>query len=356
MKKIIWLILILPILALIVFVVWPEKTYKPYVVDAAYQAQVDNFYVPPMPADWAWKKFETLDGTHLRWGETGNAGAAKATLIWVPGYTANLNMYGEHFDALAERGFHVIGIDLRGQGGSDRHRADQPEKLWVKDFSEYSNDLAEFLGSLELPAERPIILNGISFGGHVATRTVRDHDVQVDGLYLIAPALKPRSDPYSFEEAKRMMSLLRRLGKSNHYMPGETNWLPDGFDLTAKTDCSSNPSRLYYRDVLFTRRPELRVGGVTVQWGVEFFESSEIIQSSGYLESIMQPVTIISADHDTYVYTDLNSDVCQSRFRDCREIHIPGTGHCLPQENDAVLNLMYDEFDVMLTRITSTTN
>ena len=352
MKKIVWFVLGLILLVIAAFIFWPEKAYKPYQVDAAYRAQVDDFYIPPMPADWQLHKFETADGTNLRWGETGNRGAAKATLIWVPGYTAHLNMYGEHFDALAERGFHVVGVDLRGQGGSDRHRAKQPEKLWVEDFSVYSDDLAAFLASLELPPDRPLLLNGISFGGHVAIRAVRDHATNVDGLFLIAPAIKPTSGEYSFDDAKRMMGWARRLGKANYYMPGESNWLPDGFDLTRKTDCSSNPSRLYYRDVIFTRQPELRVGGVTVQWGSEFFESSEIMQSGGYLEAIELPVTIISAENDTYVYTDVNSSACQTRFQDCREVAIAGTGHCLPQESDGVLNQMFDEMDALAERIT----
>ena len=54
---------------------------------------------------------------------------------------------------------------------------------------------------------------------------------------------------------------------------GQSDWQPDGLDFTKGSDCSSNPERLYLRDTLFTRHPEQRVGGITNQYGAEFFES-----------------------------------------------------------------------------------
>ena len=335
------------------FYFWPEKAYKPYQVDAAYQAQVDRFVVPDMPPDWVWGDFKTKDGTRLRWGETGNRDAAKASIIWVPGYTATLDMYGEHFDMLARRGYHVIGLDLRGQGGSQRYRAQQPEKLWVDDFSVYAQDVADWIDSLRLPTGRPLILSGSSFGGHVVARAAGDHDMPIDGLYLIAPAFKPLSGEYSFDKALRLMTVSRRLGKAKHYVLGNKNWEPDGLDYTQGSDCSSNPKRLYLRDAIFTAKPEQRVGGVTNQWGIEFFESSEYINRPEFYAKLKIPVTIISAEHDSFVDTRVNSQACQGHISDCRELSIPETGHCLPQESDAVVKLMMDEFDRLLERLTS---
>ena len=74
---------LLVLLGVLAFFFWPEKKYKPYQVSKEFQAQVDNFYLPDMPPDWQWKTFEAVDGTKLRWGETGNGAAAKATLIMV---------------------------------------------------------------------------------------------------------------------------------------------------------------------------------------------------------------------------------------------------------------------------------
>lgn len=336
------------VISLAVIILWPEKKYEPYHVSAEYQAQVDAFNVPGMPPDWTWKSHQAEDGTRLRWGETGNRDAARASVVIVPGYTATLDMYGEHVDYLARSGMHVVGVDMRGQGGSERHREEQPEKLWVDDFSVYSDDLAAFIEAQAFPQNRPTILLGISFGGHVATRMAGDHETRIDGLFLIAPALRPMAQPYTLEEATRLVNVARRFGKARHYTPGQGNWQPDGFDFTVGSNCSSNPKRLYYRDVIFTRNPDQRVGGVTNQWGAEFFESSFYVLGDGYLEAIDIPVSIISADHEDFVVTEVNSDACDTRFPNCREVRIPGTGHCLLQESDEVLQLMFDEIDALI--------
>ena len=347
------LFIVLALLALLAFFLWPEKPYKPYQVTPEYQAQVDAFNLPDMPADWVWKSFETADGTKLRWGETGNGGAAKATVVMVPGYTATMSMYGEHVDMLARRGYHVIGIDMRGQGGSERHRKSQPEKLWVDDFSEYSDDLSAFIDTLPRPAQQPVIIMGMSFGGHVAVRMAGDYPARVDGLMLLAPAIEPQAGEMSLEQAKNLMIWARRLGKSKHYLQGNENWKPFRKDLSEASIelCASNPKRLPNRDVVFTRNPAERVGGVTAQWGVEFFESSEYIRAAGYLEKIDMPITMVSAEVDHFVNTDVNQTACDSRFPNCQRLDLKDAGHCLLQESDAHLTEMFDGLDALTARL-----
>ena len=344
------------IVGALAFYFWPEKTYEPYQVSPEYQAQVDAFYLPDMPPDWTWNTFEAADGTKLRWGETGNSAAAKATLIMVPGYTATMSMYPEHVDILARRGYHVVGIDMRGQGGSERHRASQPEKLWVDDFKDYSDDLAAFIKTLPRKEGQPVIAMAISFGGHVGVRMAGDHPGLVDGLFLMAPAIEPKAGDMSFSQAKNLMNWARRLGKSKNYLQGNDNWKPFQEDISiANIDlCSSNPNRLPNRDVVFTRNPAERVGGVTAQWGAEFFESSEFIRRDGYLENIDVPVTIVSAEVDHFVVTDVNQAACDSRFPNCQRLDLKGAGHCLLQESDALLGEMFESLDALLERIKPT--
>lgn len=349
---------IVVLLAVLAFFFWPEEAYTPYQVSPEYQAQVDAFYLPDMPPDWMWKSFEAADGTKLRWGETGNAKAAKATIVIVPGYTATLNMYPEHIDMLARRGYHVVGIDLRGQGGSERHRPEQPEKLWVDDFSVYSHDLADFIKSLPRTEDQPLIPMAISFGGHVGVRMAGDHPDLIDGLYLMAPAIQPKAGEMSFEQATNLMNWARRLGKSKRYLQGEDNWKPFKQDLSvANIDmCASNPKRLPNRDVVFTREPAQRVGGVTAQWGAEFFESSIYIREGGYLEAIDVPISMVSAEVDHFVVTEVNQEACDSRFPKCQRLDLAGAGHCLLQESDAILEKMFDELDALTQRVKATSN
>ncbi|WP_170144864.1 alpha/beta hydrolase [Litorimonas taeanensis] len=320
---------------------------------ADYQSQVDKFSVPSMPQDWVWKTFDTSDGTQLRWGETGNQGAADTSLILIPGYTATLSMYGEHIDLLAERGFHVIGLDLRGQGGSDRHFKSQPEKLWVDDFSIYSDDVADFIKSQNFNQEQTIIPLGISFGGHVALRLAGDHPGLVDGLALLAPAIEPKAGEMEFNKALKLMNFMRSIGQSKRYVFGGGNWKPVGEDYTVAGIelCSSNPKRLYLRDAVFTNRPNERVGDVTNQWGAEFFESSLYIREEGYLESIRVPIYIASAEIDSFVSNATNQMACQDRLPHCRAVTYPGTGHCLPQESNAVVFSIFQEIETLAESI-----
>jgi len=357
MKRFLKWVAIAFLVSVAIFYLWPEKPYKPFKVSPEYQAQADAFHVPEMPPDWKWQAFNTEDGTRLRWGETGNRNAAKASIIWIPGYTATLDMYGEHYDRLARRGYHVIGLDLRGQGGSERHRSEFPEKLWVNDFSVYSNDISAWLSSLELLANRPVILSGISFGGHVAARVLGEIDnLPVDGGYLMVPAFRPQTGDYSPDQAMRMMKGFMVFGKGERYVMGQGDWKPESDDLTTISECSSNAKRLHYRDVVFTRKPEQRVGGITNKWFYEFLESSHHINNQSFLSRIDVPVVVVSAETDVFVHNADNHKACADYISDCQEVLIPNTGHCLPQESDAVVEQLMDEFDNLLERISPSQN
>ena len=120
-RRAIFIILGLLALTIFAFLAWPESRYYPYQVSEDYQAQVDLFTIPDMPEDWTWRSFAGDDGIRMRWGQTGNQESTNATVVIVPGYTATLDMYGEHVGHLVERNYHVVGFDLRGQGLSLIH-------------------------------------------------------------------------------------------------------------------------------------------------------------------------------------------------------------------------------------------
>ena len=354
MRQVLFLILGLMLLGIIAFFAWPEQSYEPYQVSPAYQAQVDAFNIPDMPQDWTWDMFASEDGMKMRYGQTGNSASARATVVMIPGYTATMDMYGEQVGDIAARGYHVVGFDLRGQGGSERPRSSQPEKLLVEDFKVYSNDVALFLQGLDLPENRPVILMAMSFGGHVAFRVGAEQPDLVDGLLLLAPALRPKSGDMDFEQVLRFLRIGDALGKDKRYIPGNTNWRPASEDNLLRAGieyCASSPERLPMRDAIFTIHPEQRVGGVTYNWGREFYGSSQFVLQEGYPESISKPVTMIHAELDNFVFTDINKQVCDNRMPDCVSIVIPGSGHCLTQETDLILDRIYKALDETVARI-----
>ena len=354
MKQFFFVVLGLILLAVIGFFSWPEQRYEPYKVKPEYLAEVKAFDIPDMPVDWTWDMFVSEDGVKMRYGQTGNISSARATVVMIPGYTATMDMYGEQVEDIAARGYHVIGFDLRGQGGSERPRPSQPEKLLIDDFKIYSNDLALFLQSLDLPEDRPVILMAMSFGGHVAFRVGAEHSDLVDGLLLLAPALRPKSGDMSFDQMTTVLRIGDALGRDRSYLPGQTNWVPASEDDLLRVGiehCSSSPKRLPMRDAIFTMRPEQRVGGVTFNWGRQFFGSSNFVLQKGYPEAISLPVTMIHAELDHFVETKVNKNVCDMRMADCISVTIPGSGHCLTQETDPVLGEIYEALDQIVERV-----
>ncbi len=328
----------------------PEAKHISYTPDDSYLADSAAYNVPPMPDGWTWSYFQTHDGTKVRWGETASDGA-KATVLLIPGYTSSMDMYGEHVSMLAERGYHVVGFDLRGQGGSDRHRSSHPEKLYAKTFGVYSDDVAAFIAVQDFSDSAPLIVLGSSFGGHVALRLTGDHDVGVDGLVLLAPAYLPNTAPFSLGMTKVILGLAKWTGKDVRYVPGQGEWQPDGTDLTVGSDCASNPKRLYLRDTVFVRKAEQRVGGVTNNYVRGLINSGELLQTRAYAAKINLPVHMIVAENDVVIDSPTSEAACTNGLADCKLVKLPKTGHCLMLESDGVLNAIFDEVDALYERL-----
>ena len=104
--------------------------------------------------------------------------------------------------------------------------------------------------------------------------------------------------------------------------------------------------------MVFTRNAEERVGGVTAQWAGEFLASSEVINTRAFLSSIDIPVTMISAEIDHLVETNTNQISCDSIFPNCIRVDVNNSGHCLFQESDEILSIIFDSVDDLALYLT----
>lgn len=352
-KKIAIGIIAILIIGLLTIILWPQAKYEPYAIGAEYKATTDAYYVAPMPDSWTYEMFTARDGAKLRWGHTKPNPDAKAVVIMVPGFTGTISMYGEHLTHLQNQGYDVAAFDLRGQGGSARALKSNPEKPWVKDFSVYSDDIAEFLAANYKDSPIPVILMGTSFGGHVVYRTLGDHQPKmVGGAVLIAPAFRPKTGKYSYRTAKTMAMVARLLGKSKSYAPGQGNWKPDSLDLTRPSACGTYPPRLYVRDVTFVRNPEQRTGTATYQWIAEIMKSGERITKPGYAGKVKIPVQILLGDTDHFVVNSVSEKVC-GELSNCSYKTLPDTRHCVPNERDEIVNEIYGAVDNVYGQISA---
>lgn len=341
-------------IALVVFILWPPQKYEPYQVTPEYQAQIDAFHIPSMPEGWSYDKFVARDFVKIQFGKGQINPDAKATLILLPGFTGLLAQYGEQLSYWQSQGYNVAGINIRGQGGSDRPLKYNPEKSWVKDFSVYSDDIAELLAAEFADTGAPIILIGQSFGAHVAYRTAAEHDTNIAGLFLTVPAFKPNTGEVPYGAAKFLYRLSQWTRKTEWYSPGASNWKPDVQDLSQKIPCSSAPKRVYLRDAMYVKDPSLRMGSATYQWFGQLMLSGEKMLKPEWSSKIDVPVTMLLAENDTIILNEPSIEVCDD-IGTCEHKVIKTSGHCMLQENDQILEQVYDNFDALVAKLGPTT-
>lgn len=335
----------------IAFYLWPQPKYKIEQPSEIFLKNAESFYVPDLPPDWTFKDFTTEDGRRIRWGETGNRGAAKATLVFVPGFGGIMEMYGEQVDMLAERGFHVVSFEARGMGGGDRDNPKQPEQMNPKDFKTYSDDFAAFYNQNVEPLENEKAILALSFGAHLSMRAVGEHDLNVNAFIASAPALRLQTgSDLSYEEAVKGLSLMKMLGRGEYFLPGTGNWVPYSDDLTAVKECGSMPERLYRRDVILAERPDLRTGGPTVNWVLELDESGRDYMASDVFKAAYSvPTTFLLADKDTIIDNNYAEEIC-GQLENCSVNYLPNAGHCLWVERDEILFQIFNEVDSLLEK------
>ncbi|WP_419825754.1 alpha/beta fold hydrolase [Sphingomonas sp.] len=102
-------------------------------------------------------------------------------VVLQPGGGQTRHSWGKAGETLAERGYHVVSLDLRGHGDSDW----SPDRLYG--FDRYLDDLVRVLAQF---ADGPRYLVGASLGGIVSLLAVGENRVRADGLVLVDIAPK----------------------------------------------------------------------------------------------------------------------------------------------------------------------
>ena len=108
----------------------------------------------------------------------------KGMLVVVHGLKDHSARYADFAMGLAKRGFSVRSYDHRGHGRSDgkSQRVDQ--------FTDFVSDLDSFVKrSKQAEPNIPVFVLGHSMGGAIATGYAIDHQADIAGLVLSAPAL-----------------------------------------------------------------------------------------------------------------------------------------------------------------------
>jgi acylglycerol lipase len=143
-----------------------------------------------------------VGGVELFWQGWLQAADVRGVLLLCHGLGEHSGRYATVVDTLLPAGWAVYGLDHRGHGHSGGRRAH---------VRRYADWLADFDGFRRLVVERhpglPVFLLGHSMGGQIALAYALDHQPDLRGLVLSAPALANNT------VSKAAVSVLRAVGK-----------------------------------------------------------------------------------------------------------------------------------------------
>ncbi|WP_232660723.1 alpha/beta hydrolase [Pseudonocardia sp. TRM90224] len=147
-------------------------------------------------------KLAGVGGVELYWQGWLPEGDPSGVLLLCHGLGEHSGRYGNVVDAVVPDGWAVYGLDHRGHGRSGGRRAHLDRYTdWLDDYDTFRRSVVDRHPGL------PVILLGHSMGGQIALAYALEHQQDLRGLVLSAPALANNSVP------KPLLPVLRGLAK-----------------------------------------------------------------------------------------------------------------------------------------------
>ncbi len=208
-----------------------------------------------------WTKAE--DGVRLRVGHW--PGGTRGSVLLIPGRTEYIEKYGPTAANLVAEGWHVLALDVRGQGLADRPLPD-PMVGHVRAHGDYQRDVAAAVAamrSLGLPA--PFHLLGHSMGGAIGLRAMIEGKPFQRAAFS-APMWGIRLST-GVEPAARVAAAAAKLvGRHTGYAPGTgkvTYLLAAPFAGNTLTTDEATWNWMRHQS---QAHPELTLGGPSLAW------------------------------------------------------------------------------------------
>lgn len=260
------------------------------------QTGFDRRTIPEAARETRWA---LPDGHSLRRIDWSGAGAARGSLLFMPGRGDFYEKYLETLDHWAGEGWHVTSADWRGQGMSGRLGTDAVTGH-IADFSVWVEDLAALWTAWRAETPGPHVLVAHSMGGQIALRAVAEGRVDPAAVVLVAPLLDVVGPPlphWMLHGAARLMAALgdpRRPAWKWSEKPGQ---VPADRAALLTGDAGRYADELWWRE----RRPEVVMGPGSWGWVERAFASMRGLMRPGVLERISTPVLLVAAEGDRLV-------------------------------------------------------
>jgi len=263
--------------------------------------------------------------------------------VLLNGQTEFIEKYFEVIDELRERGYCVVTMDWRGQGGSSRVLA-EPRKVHVGSFTEYDDDLSSLLDQVVAPlAKRPPIGLAHSMGGHNLLRTMHARPNAFARAVFSAPmiAISTRGTPGWL--ARTVAATMSLTGRQGDWVWGMGERDPLSMDF-AEQLVTSDRARFLRAQALLARTPEIRLSGPTWGWLEAAYRSLHEIHRPGYAEEISTPSLLVLSGRDRICLTP-DARAFAARMPHGSSIVIEDAEHEILMENDSIRARFWKAFD-----------
>jgi lysophospholipase len=265
-----------------------------------------------------------------------------ATVVLLGGRGEFIEKYFEVVGELLTRGFAVVAMDRRGQGGSDRPLRNA-HKGHVDDFFQFESDLDALVAKiLERKTPRPWIGLSHSMGAAVLLGAFGARRCPFERLALTSPMIAVKGVDHR-GGARALVAALNSLGMGNAVAPGsggENQWLAP-FEGNV---FPSDEGRFTRVAKLVAACPDLRLGAPTVGWTHAAFRHMSRLDNSRFPRTTLTSILIVAAGADRVTDTSATMRLA-SRLGRAQVVVIAGAQHEILMERDVLRAKFWAAFD-----------
>jgi lysophospholipase len=298
----------------------------------------------PIPPGAEVRAVRTSDGRLLRAAVFTPDSQARGTIALLQGRAEFIEKYFETIGDLMARGFKVVTMDWRGQGGSERELAN-PRKGHIDDFQFYQRDLDAFVNQLMAPCPQPWFAIGHSMGAAILLEQAYEARPPFQRLVLTAPMIDIAG--LRFPAGARLLAdTLDMLGLGAMFIPGGSSaaFFDCGFRGNPLT---SDPRRFARNAAVLAKAPELGVGDPTVGWVNSAFRQMQRFSMPEFAQRIRTPALIVGCGDDKIV--SLRAIEKFARRLDLASlVNIEPARHEILMENDLLRDQFFAAFDAFV--------
>ncbi len=299
----------------------------------------------PIPPGAKLLSVVTRDGRRLRAASFAPPGEARGTVAVFQGRAEFIEKYFETIGDLLARGFHVVTLDWRGQGGSERELAN-PRKGHIDDFSFYQRDLEAFIAQVLAPSHKePWFALAHSMGGSILLERAHSRNTPFQRMVLTAPMIEVAG--LRFPGVPRTLAdALDMLGLGAMYVPGgkDASLLDTPFEGNKLT---TDRARFARNAGVLAAAPELAIGDPTIGWANAAFRQMQRFTLPDYAGRSRTPTLFVASGRDEIVANRPMERFAQ-RIDLASLVVIPGARHEILLERDELREQFWAAFDAFI--------